>query len=206
MSVSTTRFLSYINCFFINPIFEISVHFFAIAHHIDVCMKKLFQLLLHCNELEHIGFLHLNNNIDIDLLYYTQTSCKFFTIKEIIEYMEGECSEIQTIYEYYLNKRKTILTYLFTDLFEFYPESQFLLYIVAGDVKGAAHIVVDANSREFPSEIVSHVVFFESAIVGIDCPSATDPVSDAKTPAPEPGLFKSVASDVRPIWPLFNPS
>jgi len=65
-------------------------------------------------------------DIDIDLLYYTQSSCRYFKIKDVVEYMEQEGTEIQPIYEYYLNKRRAILTYLFDDLFEFYSDSHTL--------------------------------------------------------------------------------
>ena len=69
-------------------------------------------------------------DIDIDLLYYTQSSCKYFKIKDIINFIEEEAStnidldeKMQNLYEYYLNKREIILTYLFEDLFELYSNS-----------------------------------------------------------------------------------
>lgn len=62
-------------------------------------------------------------DIDIDLLYYTQSSCRYFKIKDVVAYMEEEGKDILPIYEYYLNKRKAILTYLFDDLFEYYSKS-----------------------------------------------------------------------------------
>ena len=69
-------------------------------------------------------------DIDMDLLYYTQSSWRYFKVKSVVEYIEKESKDnidlsdwAQSIYDYYLNKRKAILTYLLDELFELHSNS-----------------------------------------------------------------------------------
>ena len=72
-------------------------------------------------------------DIDMDLLYYTQSSWRYFKVKHVVEYIEKESNDnidlndwAQSIYEYYLNKRKAILTYLLDELFDLQSGSKSL--------------------------------------------------------------------------------
>lgn len=68
-------------------------------------------------------------DIDLDLLYYTPSSCRYFRVKEVVAYIEAEAQDsididecVQSVYDYYLSKRKAILTYLLDEMFELHSK------------------------------------------------------------------------------------
>ncbi|CAI2386931.1 unnamed protein product [Moneuplotes crassus] len=106
-----------------------------IVKHILECLRETHDKIL-VNFLKVLEYVKSNEeapdnsmvktiaDIDLDLLYYTQSSCRYFKVKEVIVYLEEEKgAEIDRIYEYYLSKRQALLTYLLDDLYVYYDES-----------------------------------------------------------------------------------